>query len=52
MKQFEAVLIGDMHLVLKKPLPKEVTNTDEILIKLRLSSERPEVQHAEKLIQS
>ena len=52
MRQFEAVLIGDMHLVLKEPLPKEVTDTDEILVKVRLSSERPKVQPSEKMIQS
>lgn len=52
MKQFEAVLIGDMHLILKEPLPKEVANTDEILVRVRLSSENPEVQHAEKMTQS
>ncbi len=51
MKQVDAVLIGDMHLVLKEPLPKDTKDTDEILIMVRLTpSTPPEFRSTETVV--
>ncbi len=52
MKQVDAVLIGDMHLLLKEPLPKDDKESSEILVKIKLaSSSQPEFQHSEPVLE-
>lgn len=51
-KQVDAVLIGDMHLVLKEPLPKDEKGGDEILVRVRFSSSyKPELQQTETVLE-
>ena len=51
-KQVDAVLIGDMHLVLKEPLPKDGKDGDEILVKVRFSSSyHPELRPTEEVLE-
>jgi len=48
-KQVDAVLIGDMHLVLKEPLPKDEKDGDEILVRVKFSSSyQPELRPTEE----
>lgn len=52
-KEVDAVLIGDMHLVLKEPLPKDVKGIDELLVRIRLAPQtKPDIPTTETIFKA